>query len=84
MIKTTPGMVSAATILLLAASFANVSAQTKKSDSQSPACTQLKEDTICRPRRLPVGGGRREAEGRLRKVCQKGQIARSGRVPARS
>ena len=43
MIKTTLGMVSVATILLLAASFANVSAQTKKSDSQSPACTQLKE-----------------------------------------
>ena len=50
MIKTTLGMVSVATILLLAASFANVSAQTKKSDSQSPACTELKEDTTCKGR----------------------------------
>jgi len=50
MIKTTLGMVSVATILLLAASFASVSAQTKKSDAQSPACAQLKEDTICRGR----------------------------------
>ena len=36
MIKTTLGMVSVATILLLAASFANVSAQTKKSDFSEP------------------------------------------------
>ena len=50
MIKTTLGMVSVATILLLAATFANVSAQTKKSDSQSPACTELKEDTTCKGR----------------------------------
>jgi hypothetical protein len=50
MIKTTLQIVSVATAVLLAASFANVSAQTKKSDSQSPACAQLKEDTTCRGR----------------------------------
>jgi hypothetical protein len=50
MIRTTLGIVSVATALLLAASFANVSAQTKKSDAQSPACTELKEDTTCRGR----------------------------------
>jgi hypothetical protein len=50
MIKTTLGIVSVAAAVLLAASFANVSAQTKKSDSQSPACTQLKEDTTCKGR----------------------------------
>jgi hypothetical protein len=50
MIRTTIGIVSVASAVLLAASFANVSAQTKKSDAQSPACTALKEDTICRGR----------------------------------
>jgi uncharacterized membrane protein len=50
MIKTTLGMVSVATALLLAASFANVSAQTKKSDAQSPACNQLKDDFACKGR----------------------------------
>jgi uncharacterized membrane protein len=50
MIRTTLGIVSVATVLLLAASFANVSAQTKKSDAQSPACNQLKDDFACRGR----------------------------------
>ena len=50
MIKTTVGMVSIATALLLVASFAHVSAQTKQSDRQSPACTQLKEEFACRGR----------------------------------
>ena len=73
MIKTTLGMVSVATALLLAASFANVSAQTKKSDAQSPACNQLKDHFFCMQgsRRLPVGGSRRDKEGRLHKGGQK-------------
>jgi hypothetical protein len=45
MIKTTVGMVSIATALLLAASFAHVSAQT-----QQAACTQLKEEFACKGR----------------------------------
>ena len=47
MIKTTLGMISVATALLLAASFANVSAQPKKADSQL-ACTDVKDEFACK------------------------------------
>ena len=50
MIKTTLGIVSVAAALLLAASFANLSAQTKKADPQSPSCNELKDDFACRGR----------------------------------
>jgi hypothetical protein len=50
MTKTTIGIVSVATALLLGASLANVSAQPKQSDRQSPACNQLKEESACRGR----------------------------------
>ena len=47
MIKTTVGIVSVAAAVLLAASFANVSAQTKQSDKQSPAEASGKKKAGC-------------------------------------
>ena len=65
--RTTLGMVGVATALLLAASFANVSAQTKQTTPQL-ACTEIKDEAACK--RLPMGGGQREEEGRLRQGGQ--------------
>jgi hypothetical protein len=45
--RTTLGMVSVATALLLAASFANVSAQPKQTDRQL-ACTEIKDEVACK------------------------------------
>jgi hypothetical protein len=47
MIRTTLGMVGVATALLLAASFANVSAQPKQTDQQL-ACTEIKDEAACK------------------------------------
>jgi hypothetical protein len=47
MIRTTIGMISVATALLLAASFANVSAQQKKASPQL-ACTEIKDEFACK------------------------------------
>ena len=45
--RTTLGMVSVATALLLAASFANVSAQPKQANPQL-ACTEIKDEFACK------------------------------------
>jgi hypothetical protein len=50
MIKAFLQIVSVAAAVLLASSFADVSAQPKQSDRQSPACTQLKGESACRGR----------------------------------
>jgi hypothetical protein len=47
MIKTSLGILGVAAVVLLAASFGNVSAETAP---KPPACTTLKEETACRPR----------------------------------
>jgi hypothetical protein len=47
MIRTTLGMLGVATALLLAASFANVSAQPKPTDRQL-ACTEIKDEFACK------------------------------------
>ncbi|MET0668366.1 MAG: hypothetical protein ABWY66_00005, partial [Xanthobacteraceae bacterium] len=69
MIKTTVGIVSVAAAVLLAASFANVSAQTKQSDKQSPACTELKEEFACKGRSDCRWA---EASGKKKAGCAKG------------
>jgi hypothetical protein len=48
MIKTTFGILSATAFVLLAASFANVSAETKA--PKPPACSTLKDEFACRGR----------------------------------
>jgi hypothetical protein len=47
MIKTTLGVLGVAAVVLLAASFGNVSAETAP---KPPACTTLKEESGCKPR----------------------------------
>lgn len=47
MIKTTLGILGVAAVVLLAASFGNVSAETAP---KPPACTTLKEESGCRGR----------------------------------
>jgi len=47
MIKTSLGILGVAAVVLLAASFGNVSAETAP---KPPACTTLKEESACRPR----------------------------------
>jgi hypothetical protein len=47
MIRTSLGIISAAIALLVAASFANVSAQPKPTGPQL-ACTEMKDATACR------------------------------------
>ena len=49
MIKTTLGILSVAAAVLLAASFAYVSAETAKAP-KPPACNSLKEETACKGR----------------------------------
>jgi hypothetical protein len=49
MIKTTLGILSVAAAVLLAAAFANVSAETAK-QPKPPACNSLKEEFACRAR----------------------------------
>jgi hypothetical protein len=57
--RTTLGMVGVATALLLAASFANVSAQTKQTTPQL-ACTEIKDEAAWQGlERLPMGGRQR-------------------------
>jgi hypothetical protein len=45
--RTTLGMISVATAVLLAASFSNVSAQQKKTEKQL-ACTEIKDEFACK------------------------------------
>jgi len=47
MIKTSLGILGVAAVVLLAASFGNVSAETAP---KPPACTTLKEESACKPR----------------------------------
>ncbi|MET0924219.1 MAG: hypothetical protein ABWY47_13865 [Xanthobacteraceae bacterium] len=47
MIKTTLGVLGIAAVVLLAASFGNVSAETAP---KPPACTTLKEESACKAR----------------------------------
>jgi hypothetical protein len=47
MIKTTLGVLGVAAVVLLAASFGNVSAETAP---KPPACTTLKEESACKAR----------------------------------
>jgi hypothetical protein len=57
--RTTLGVVGLATALLLAASFANVSAQTKQTTPQL-ACTEIKDEAAWQGlERLPMGGRQR-------------------------
>jgi hypothetical protein len=57
--RTTLGVVGLATALLLAASFANVSAQTKQTTPQL-ACTEIKDEAAWQElERLPMGGRQR-------------------------
>ena len=49
MIKTTLGILGGAAIVVLAASFGNVSAETAKAP-KPPACKTIKEETGCRAR----------------------------------
>ena len=64
MIKATLGILGGAAIILLAATFGNVSAETAKAP-KPPACNTLKEEIACTPRdRLPVGGRRRRHQDR--------------------
>ena len=49
MIKATLGILGGAAIILLAATFGNVSAETAKAP-KPPACNTLKEEIACTPR----------------------------------
>jgi hypothetical protein len=50
MMKATLGMLGAAAIVVLAASNANVSAETAKAPPKPPACNTLKEEAGCKGR----------------------------------
>ena len=60
LMRTTLGMVGVATALLLAASFANVSAQTKQTTPQL-ACTEIKDEAACNHCRWVGASGKKKA-----------------------